>query len=406
MNETVVKVENVSKKFCRNLKRSMFYGAIDVARSMMGVESRTDELRKGEFWSVDNVSFELKRGETLGIIGVNGSGKTTLLRLLNGIYQPDKGSIEINGRIGALIAVGAGFHPLLTGRENIYLNGSILGMSKNEINKKFDAIVDFAEIGDAIDSPVKYYSSGMYVRLGFAIAINIEPDILLIDEILAVGDRNFQLKCYQKLHELKQTSTAIILIAHNEYTIREQAQRCIYLKNGKLEYLGSTEDTLSRYIKETLEKRTKTISSKHKIDTEERVLEAKLTFYDENWKETAYIESGQPLIIEIECNMKGVAEPILGVNFSSDNGFFYCINSQYENIDLQSLADGNSKIIITIPQFHLPVNNYDCSLTISDGTNANLIEWQENRYKLIVGRPENARGSLRLPNSWKLEAIE
>lgn len=402
MNDTVVKVENVSKKFCRNLKRSMFYGAIDVCKSMMGIESSTAILRKGEFWSVDNVSLELKRGETLGIIGANGSGKTTLLRMLNGIFQPDKGRIEVNGRIGALIAVGAGFHPLLTGRENIYLNGAILGMSRKEIDQKFDEIVEFAEIGEAIDAPVKHYSSGMYVRLGFAVAINIEPDILLIDEILAVGDREFQIKCYQKLQKVKQKGTAIILVAHNEYTIREQAQRCAYLKNGRLEYLGPTEEGISLYIKETLENRSKEIFSG---EIQKRNVTVNLKFFDQDWKETDYIESGKLLNLVIQCNLKGLTEPILGINFYSDNGFFYCVNSEYENINLQSLGGGNYRIIITIPQFHLPVNNYSCSLTLSDGTNANVIEWQEKEYNLIVGRPMNARGSIRLPNSWKFEEL-
>ena len=179
-NDVVIKVENVSKKYCKSLKHSMLYGMSDIGRNVLGLKSRSERLRDNEFWALDDISFEVKRGETLGLIGPNGSGKTTLLKMLNGIFWPDKGKITIKGKVGALIAVGAGFHPLLTGRENIYINAAILGMSKREIDKKFDAIVDFADIGDFLDSPVKHYSSGMYVRLGFAVAVHCDPDILLV----------------------------------------------------------------------------------------------------------------------------------------------------------------------------------------------------------------------------------
>lgn len=194
-----IKVENVSKKFCKSLKRAMIYGMKDIGRDIFHINTKSDELRKDEFWALKNISFEVKKGECLGIIGANGSGKSTLLKLLNGIYMPDIGKISINGNVGALIQIGAGFNPMLSGRENIYVNASILGMSKVEIDKKFDSIVEFAGIGDFLDMPVKNYSSGMYVRLGFSIAINIEPKVLLIDEVLAVGDLAFQNMSLQKL---------------------------------------------------------------------------------------------------------------------------------------------------------------------------------------------------------------
>jgi len=165
-DDVVIAVNHVSKKFCKNLKRSMLYGTYDLVRSMFGLKIESGYLRKEEFWALKNVRFELKRGETLGIIGANGSGKTTLLRLLNGIFPPDKGEIRINGRIGALIAVGAGFHPHMTGRENIYLNGAILGMTRTEIDRKFDAIVEFAGIGDFLDAPISTYRRQETVRGG------------------------------------------------------------------------------------------------------------------------------------------------------------------------------------------------------------------------------------------------
>ncbi len=193
-DEVLVKVEGVSKKFCRSLKRSLWYGVQDVTSELIGRPGGHDELRKNEFWAVQDVSFELKRGECLGLIGPNGAGKSTLLKMLNGLVKPDRGRITMRGRIGALIELGAGFNPILTGRENIYVNGSVLGFTKKEIDRKFDAIADFAEIGEFIDTPVQNYSSGMRVRLGFAVAAQMEPDVFLIDEILAVGDVGFQNK--------------------------------------------------------------------------------------------------------------------------------------------------------------------------------------------------------------------
>lgn len=245
-NEPSVITQNISKKFCKDLRRSMAYGIYDIGRDMFGLPANSGNLRKDEFWALDDVSFELKKGETLGIIGPNGSGKSTLLKLLNGIFRPDKGSIEINGRIGALIEVGAGFHPMLTGRENIYVNGAILGMSKKEIDKKFDAIVDFSGIGDFLDSPVKYYSSGMYVRLGFAIAIHAEPDILLIDEVLAVGDIKFQNKSYERILKIKD-NCSIIIVSHSLLSLSRMCDAALWLDKGKSRKYGQAQEVIREY---------------------------------------------------------------------------------------------------------------------------------------------------------------
>ena len=247
--DTILKVSGLYKKFCKSLKRSMLYGTHDMARSMLGYSIDNVELRKNEFWALQDINFELKRGETLGLIGQNGCGKTTLLRAINGIFPPDKGRIEIYGRIGALIAVGAGFHPHMTGRENIYLNGIILGMTKKEVDKKFDEIIDFAEIGDFIDSPVSTYSSGMTVRLGFSIAIHADIDILLVDEILAVGDMGFQLKCFQKIVELRNKGIGILFVAHDVHTIATFSQKVLLMQTGKQIHLGNVSEGLSIYKK-------------------------------------------------------------------------------------------------------------------------------------------------------------
>lgn len=233
--ELVLSLKGVSKKFTKDLKRSMVYGLVDLSKNLIGLQHDASSLRKSEFWAVDDVSFELRRGQVLGVIGANGSGKTTLLRLIAGILPPDKGEVRTQGRITSLITLSAGFHPLMTGRENIYLNGSILGMSRGEIRSKLERIIEFSELGDFIDSPVATYSSGMRVRLGFSIAAAIQPDILLLDEVLAVGDRSFKAKCYAEIDKLSK-NTAIIFISHSMTKITRICNGILVLGHGKNEY--------------------------------------------------------------------------------------------------------------------------------------------------------------------------
>lgn len=234
--EVLVSVQNVSKKFSKNLKSSLKYGASDIIRSTLGL-SINKELRPQEFWAVNNVSFELRRGECIGLIGHNGAGKSTLLKILNGLYAPDKGQIVMRGKIGALIELGAGFNPILTGRENIYNNASILGFTKKEVEEKIQSIIDFSEINDFIDMPVQNYSSGMKVRLGFAVAAHLEPDVLIIDEVLAVGDLGFVLKCFSKIDELLP-HTAVIFVSHSMPMVSRICNEIILMDHGKAEYQG------------------------------------------------------------------------------------------------------------------------------------------------------------------------
>jgi lipopolysaccharide transport system ATP-binding protein len=234
--EVLVSVQNVSKKFSKSLKSSLKYGASDIVRSTLGL-SINKELRPQEFWAVNDVSFELRRGECIGLIGHNGAGKSTLLKVLNGLYAPDKGQIVMKGKIGALIELGAGFNPILTGRENIYNNASILGFTKKEVEEKIESIIDFSEINDFIDTPVQNYSSGMKVRLGFAVAAHLEPDILIIDEVLAVGDLGFVLKCFSKIDELLP-HTAVIFVSHSMPMVSRICNEIILMDHGKVEYQG------------------------------------------------------------------------------------------------------------------------------------------------------------------------
>jgi lipopolysaccharide transport system ATP-binding protein len=232
--DVLIKVQGVSKKFCRSLKRSLWYGVEDIASDLnpfRGSQSENSKLRSGEFWAVNDVSFELRRGECLGLIGGNGAGKTTLLKMLNGLIKPDKGRIEMRGRVGALIALGAGFNPILTGRENIYVNGSVLGLRKKEIDEKIEDIIDFAEIREFIDSPVQSYSSGMQVRLGFSIATALNPDVLLLDEVLAVGDAAFRVKCFNRMYDVLQRA-AVVFVSHNMPQLTRICSRLMLLKYG------------------------------------------------------------------------------------------------------------------------------------------------------------------------------
>lgn len=251
MKDTLIKVENVSKKFCRSLKRSLWYGMKDLGRELGG-HPRGDgqTLRPEEFWAIKDVSFELKRGECLGLIGRNGAGKTTLLRMLNGLIKPDAGRIEMRGQVGALIALGAGFNPLLTGRENIYINAAILGLSKRKTDAEFEEIVSFAELEEFIDAPVQTYSSGMVVRLGFSIATTLRPPILLLDEVLAVGDVSFRDKCYQRIGELLSNS-AVIMVSHDLHSLHRLANTALLLQRGQVIGSGQADQVLDLYTSRT-----------------------------------------------------------------------------------------------------------------------------------------------------------
>lgn len=235
-NEPLVIVEHLSKKFCKDLKTSLWYGVKDL---WSGVTGNKNErlLRPKEFWAVKDISFELRRGECLGLIGHNGAGKSTLLKILNGLINPDAGKVTIKGRVGALIELGAGFNPILSGRENIYNNGAILGFSRKEIDSKLKEIIAFAELEEFIDMPVQNYSSGMKVRLGFAVAAQMEPDVLIIDEVLAVGDLGFVLKCFKTIDTILPR-TAIIFVSHSMPMVSRICTEIILLENGKAKFQG------------------------------------------------------------------------------------------------------------------------------------------------------------------------
>lgn len=241
--DVLVDAEQVSKKFCRSLRRSLWYGVRDIASAFLVGPTRSlsvqstpmhslPALREEEFWALRDISFQVKRGECLGLVGHNGAGKSTLLKLLNGLIRPDAGRVSMRGRVGALIELNAAFNPLLTGRENIYNEATLLGFTKSDINSRFDQIVDFAEIHEFLDMPVQNYSSGMRVRLGFAIAAELEPDVLLIDEVLAVGDVGFRAKCLARMGELRK-KCAFIFVSHSMPQVARISTSVLHLDHGR-----------------------------------------------------------------------------------------------------------------------------------------------------------------------------
>ena len=261
MAEQVIRVEQLSKRFIIGHQQTERYTALRdvIARNVSGIWRKTVELVKGDyavegdvsedFWALKDVSFNVRQGDRIGIIGRNGAGKSTLLKILSRITEPTSGRIVLNGRVASLLEVGTGFHPELTGRENIYLNGAILGMSRSEIRSKFDEIVAFAEVERFLDTPVKRYSSGMYVRLAFAVAAHLEPEILIVDEVLAVGDAQFQKKCLGKMEEVsKNEGRTVLFVSHQMDAVEALTQSAIYLKSGSVVAIGETKKIVHQYL--------------------------------------------------------------------------------------------------------------------------------------------------------------
>lgn len=238
----VISFKGVTKKFSLQNQKTF--------KEFLPALIRGEETTKG-FTALDNISFEIKKGETIGIIGPNGSGKSTILKLIAGVMSPTSGKITVRGKVSPLIELGAGMHPELTGRENIYLNGAILGLSRQEINKNIESIIDFSEIRDFIHQPVKHYSSGMYMRLAFSIAVHVNPEILLIDEILAVGDTEFQQKCFKKMEEFqKSKEVTVLLVSHDLKKIQSFCSRVIYINNHHIQAIGNPKETCQKYLRQ------------------------------------------------------------------------------------------------------------------------------------------------------------
>lgn len=417
MNDTVIKVENVSKKFCKTLKHSMIYGLSDISKNLIGLSSHSDKLRKDEFWALDDVSFEVKKGETLGIIGLNGSGKSTMLKLLNGIFWPDKGKISIKGRVGALIEVGAGFHPLLTGRENIYVNAAILGMKKNEVDEKIDSIIEFAEIGDFIDAPVKHYSSGMFVRLGFAVAIHCEPDILLVDEILSVGDLSFRNKSLRYMNEFRQKANAVVFVSHNMEQIRVLCNRVLILNKGKVKFFGETYEGCIKYEELTREVRQqvikveqskkKTSEIKNRISSGNEIEFLSMGILDSNNQFINQIGLNDPLTIFCEFKANIFIKSLffsLGILNEANEPCIWVMSNDNKKVTFENIEQGNYRLIVKIPEHHLIPKIYYPTIAIRNETTGETYEriLSNAPFRIVSDGKVMERGIVAVNEKWEL----
>jgi len=407
-NNVAIKVENVSKKFCKTLKKSMLYGLVDIGKNILGLRTNSGTLRSDEFLAVDNVSFEVKRGETLGLIGPNGSGKTTLLKMLNGIFWPDKGKISIRGKVGALIAVGAGFHPLLTGRENIYVNSAVLGMNRHEVNKKFDSIVEFADIGDFLDMPVKNYSSGMFVRLGFSVAVHCEPDILLVDEVLAVGDSNFIIKSLNKVSSLiKESNMSLIFVSHSNTMIKAVCKKALYIENGICKKIGNAFDVVEAYEADCLEKR-KSLRYKDKYQRIKSRHDAgidRILLLDKDGREKTTFKIGDFLKIRahVVANIP-LDDPSIQIAIFDEKG--ECILSQISKTDniIFPAIYGKAYIDFAIPEIPFNVGLYPFSVKLMDGSLIDTVDYHVKTNYIAVesGGKSGFNGKLWINGKWKI----
>ncbi|BAY08400.1 ABC transporter ATP-binding protein [Calothrix sp. NIES-2098] len=393
-NDIVLSVNGVSKKFCRDLKRSLMYGVQDIASELLGIREKSDKLRTKEFWALDNVSFQLRRGEALGLVGKNGSGKSTLLRIIAGLIKPDTGFVEVNGRVAPLIALGAGFNPILTGRENIYANMSILGLSQKEIDERFDEVVEFAEIGDAIDAPVQTYSSGMAARLGFASAIHTNPDILLIDEVLAVGDAKFRDKCARKLQQIRGQGTSFILVSHSSTSIMALCETSVYLLKGNLIKSGATASVLKRYEEDLFIIKTDNVDGKlilsEKPETESGGIDiTSIYFKDKNEDHIDFPEVGEPINICVGCKVhKKEKEVVLGLvikDFSRDGEIILVLSSLFDG-KAATLDPGHTEMKVYLPYCGLRAGIYEMDIYIQRKPDYRFDTFESFRFKVNDSR--------------------
>lgn len=361
MPSPTIRVEGLWKKFGLTIHEAIRYGLLDLTAQLFGRGQDRSALRVGEFWALQDVGFELSPGEAIGILGVNGSGKTTLLRILNGAFLPDRGLVEIRGRVGALIAAGAGFAPLLTGRENVYVNGSLLGMSKEELDRQFDEIVYLSGLDKFIDMPVKNYSSGMSVRLGFAVAIMGNPDLLLIDEVLAVGDVSFQKLCYERILAKIKSGTSVIFISHSVSAVWAICDKGVFLDKGVSCGVESVEDACRRYElanHRQFAANSSPFSSAMVSDSssnEARIIGMKSCNYHTGVEESEY-EFQEPILLIMEFEIDNyVQDLIIRVAFDASHYKFICVSdsSYSDGNGIVSLQKGRyeARVVIKSPPF-------------------------------------------------------
>jgi lipopolysaccharide transport system ATP-binding protein len=382
-------------------------------------------LRKGltskeKYWALKDVSFEVEPGEMVGIVGPNGAGKSTILKLTSRILEPTSGTIDVDGRIGALLELGAGFHHDLTGRENVYLNGSILGISRSEMETVYDDIVSFSEMERFIDVPVKHYSSGMYMRLGFSIAIHVRPDILLVDEALAVGDRAFQLRCLDKIAEVKRRGVAIVLVTHDLGAARNLCDRAIWLDEGYVQADGDAGHVIDEYVIHALEETGQQVevevtelegasprqdSAPWRQGTREVEI-VRVQFLDGQGVEKRAFRTGETFVARMHYSAhQRVERPMFGVAMHHADGFHVCgPNTRLAEYSIESI-EGDGSIDFIIPHLPFLQGSFLLTAAVFDPDGIEAFDYHNQAYSFRVSPSEDTReehGVLEVPSEWRL----
>ena len=400
-SEILIRAENVSKKFCRGLKRSLWYGMRDIASEIFvpsGNASTERNLRKDEFWALDNISFELRRGECLGLIGANGAGKSTLLKILNGLIKPDQGKVSLRGRVGALIELGVGFNPILSGRENIYINGAVLGFTKDEIGRKLNDIIEFADIDEFLDMPVKNYSSGMRVRLGFAVAAHMDPDIFLIDEVLAVGDMGFTMKCLNSIDRM-MNNTAVIFVSHNLPFVSRICTQLIVMEKGKTIFNNTD---IAKGIDIYFSKFQSPVATfTGKGEAEILDLRFSSTGNNQNNREPFTIDYLEDLDIEINLKVdKKYKDPCIGLVIY-DKQIRPVAECFMQDGDTIINRDGHVSVRITLPRFNLTQGLYTLTIAISERKGGKVLLRHQSIKEFQVSAPFLGWTPIQFKGQWK-----
>ena len=380
-------VEGLGKRYsigCRREPNDGLRHAIEAAvrAPIRWIRTRREEQRRDkEFWALRDVSFSIKHGEIVGIVGQNGAGKSTLLKLLSRITEPTEGKISIDGRIASLLEVGTGFHPELTGRENIFLNGAILGMKRAEIISKFDEIVAFSEVEEFLDTPVKRYSSGMYVRLAFSVAAHLDPEILIVDEVLSVGDAAFQKKCLAKIGSYAQSGRTVLFVSHNLEAVRTLCQRAVWIKDGRIEIDGDVGEVADAYQSSFAVQNAFCFANPDYGLTIEKIL-----LLDQSGKERKIFSPGDDLIVEISyCAEKRIESPIVALGIQANKGSCFTANMVLDG-HRPEFIEGRGKIRCTFRSIPLLPQDYSVMLRVQAADPSKvIIPYQDVVYFSVAG---------------------
>jgi ABC-type polysaccharide/polyol phosphate transport system ATPase subunit len=391
----VVSAEGVSKKFKLFKERNQTLKAAVV---------RGHRIIAEDFWALRDVSFEVHEGETFGLIGENGSGKSTMLKCLTKIYRPDEGRVEVEGKISALLELGAGFHPELTGRENVFLNGAILGLGQKELKRRFDEIVDFAGIGPFINEPVKNYSSGMYVRLGFSVAINVDPDVLLVDEVLAVGDEAFQRKCNEKFADLRSQGKTIVLVSHGLSAVQNLCDRVAWFEHGKLMKIGEPREVIEAYVG-TVQVDSELDEEGHNRwgSGEARVTEVEML--DSRGRPTTRVRTGDAATIRLHYDMpEPIERPVFGLAFYTLEGFLVSGPNSRDAGCVPEKLSGRGYVDIRFDPLRLLPRTYDLHVSLYDFSLMHPYDFRQNVLRFYVERGpiRDQFGAVSLGGQWQI----